>query len=165
MVGLARNLQRQQFPRPVPSLEAARNLSALPTRIQVNPEKSLGSCPSRHPKQRAADAVRLFPSKNRSSTPPPEIGFFFLVANIHGYSNAHNFVSLRSSSMVVDTTYYDTLGVKPTATEHEIKKAYRKLAIIHHPGQLHVVPSRFMAFLPFPAQTNVTLFTARQKPQ
>lgn len=36
--------------------------------------------------------------------------------------------------MVADTTYYDALGVKPTATDIEIKKAYRKAAIIHHPG-------------------------------
>lgn len=36
--------------------------------------------------------------------------------------------------MVVDTSYYDQLGIQPTATELEIKKAYRKLAIVHHPG-------------------------------
>ncbi|KAJ4380915.1 DnaJ-like protein [Neurospora sp. IMI 360204] len=37
--------------------------------------------------------------------------------------------------MVVDTAYYDVLNVKPTATELEIKKAYRKLAIVHHPDK------------------------------
>ena len=38
-------------------------------------------------------------------------------------------------TMVVDTTYYDALGVKPTATELEIKKSYRKLAITTHPDK------------------------------
>ena len=37
--------------------------------------------------------------------------------------------------MVVDTAYYDILEIRPEASELEIKKAYRKMAIIHHPDK------------------------------
>ena len=46
--------------------------------------------------------------------------------------------------------YYKILGVDKNASEDEIKKAYRKRALMHHPGtqKQSVIRARVVALLP-----------------
>jgi curved DNA-binding protein CbpA len=37
--------------------------------------------------------------------------------------------------MVKDTKYYDALGVDPSATDAQLKTAYKKGALKYHPGK------------------------------
>lgn len=37
--------------------------------------------------------------------------------------------------MVADTAYYDLLGVDPSASDAELKKAYRKASLANHPDK------------------------------
>lgn len=62
-------------------------------------------------------------------------GFGQGFGNFANFSNFSNFGKSTKKEGVADTKYYDLLGVKPDATQNEIKKAFHKLSIETHPDK------------------------------
>lgn len=56
--------------------------------------------------------------------------------------------------MVKDTKFYDILGVAPDASEAQLKSAYRKGALKHHPG----------VYIPVQQVSSQDLTISRQEP-
>lgn len=64
--------------------------------------------------------------------------------------------------MVAESKLYDALSVKPDATQDEIKKAYRKAALKHHPDKNKDNPQsseKFKGTLPRTVPLHLTQLT------
>ena len=70
-----------------------------------------------------------------------------LIQTIAGYLGISNsdFTSIRAMFYKDPNTAYKILGIQETATEEEIKKAYRKLAVKYHPDKVQHLGKEFQS--------------------
>lgn len=64
-----------------------------------------------------------------------ELDVIFDISNFMGISSS-DYESIKAMFVVNINSYYTILEVEPTATNEEIKKAYRSLAVKHHPDKV-----------------------------
>ena len=79
-------------------------------------------------------------AKADGSVPPSELNALYEIAQYLGMSRSDVDMMLNlnrgGSSEGTLEEAYKVLGVPPTATDDEVKKAYRKLALEHHPDRV-----------------------------
>ncbi len=66
---------------------------------------------------------------------PNEVGLIEVIARSMGVGDA-DFNSVKSMFVSDSTSAYRILGVSPSATDDEVKKAYRKMAVENHPDKV-----------------------------
>ena len=62
-----------------------------------------------------------------------------MIEKIGGYMhiNIHDLASIKAMFFKEPKQYYKILELETTATDNEVKKAYRKMAMKHHPDKLN----------------------------
>ncbi|KAF9969554.1 hypothetical protein BGZ73_008051, partial [Actinomortierella ambigua] len=79
--------------------------------------------------------IQMPRAKSPTSTSSSGTGSSAKRESVNGSSKPTRRAGTGTNENPLETELYDVLGVKPTATESEIKKAYRALALQNHPDK------------------------------